>query len=463
MSNDDPRWWAASGADDAVYAMRTAIVDAAIAYLRANAATPPLANLRSLEIAVAQFWSDQADDECHLHVNGSRDADPIGLHPCAAAGGDDDERRACEYCARLVDVGSEYDMFHELNLYGPLIPVVEAMCVEGSDQWMTYDAAYRPWLVVRFADGDSDVGGVRSVRAAAERRVEVIEVGALARPWLDLPQSRAARMPLSARALAAASVAREPGGLVVLADALQDDGDPRGDALAASSIDRALARTWLGALDPHVPRSALALAGGIPDSIGFYFAGYADIDRDERMPFAFRPRVRFLPGSARFIWPALALARSLGPLDAAALAQIARSPIAFEADAIELDLAAARDAGDLFAALAAARANLPRLRKLRVAGAGCTRAAIAAASAADLGPLARLEVTTLGVDAADHAADVSAWRGAHLGVPVAVAMFDADAHRACGWVVEPDGSLLRRRYHPLANADHRAALAAVLR
>ena len=56
-----------------------------------------------------------------------------------------------------------------------------------------------------------------------------------------------------------------------------------------------------------------------------------ELDRDEHLAFAFRPAVRFLPGSKRTIWPALAPVRSLAPLDEVALEALAACGVPFRA------------------------------------------------------------------------------------------------------------------------------------
>jgi hypothetical protein len=272
------------------------------------------------------------------------------------------------------------------------------------------------------------------------------------RPWLDLPTTRAAWYAVDDRVLV---LAGERGARDVLIDALIEAGDPRGDALAHNAIDPELARSWLGALDPHVPRSALELVGGLPDAIGLYLD--REPDRDERLAFAFRPAVRFLPGSKRTIWPALAPARSLGPLDLGSLVEIVEAAVTFHARELELELADRAQLRELLDAFAHARRQLPELRVLRIIG-EMSRDAIASIRPAELDGL-ELEVTTPGTDVEDHVADVIAWRT--LGADVA--MYDADAQRATGWIARADGTLHRRGYHRYADASRGARLVGVLR
>ncbi len=421
--------------------LRAHLLDTTAKHLAELASTPVVTRdgkthagtYRSLVVRVAQYWNDQADDECHLELIGVATDEPFALHGCAyddAGSGDP----VCGSCA-VQGIGLSYKLFG--HLYGPLIPAVEAFCAEGANQNMAYDDAYRPWAIARVtADG--------SVAAQL--------VGALVRPWLDLPTTRAPSFAVDDRVLALAGDrdARE-----VLIDALLEADDPRGEALAHGAIDPVLARSWLGSLDSHVPRSALELVGGMPDAIGLYLD--REPDEDEQLAFAFRPAVRFLPGSKRAIWPALAPARSLGPLDEVALEDLAATGVPFRARDVELELGDRTQLRALLDAFAHARRQLPELRAVRLVG-DVSRDSIASVRRGELDGL-ELEVTTAGADVEDHVADVIAWR--ELGA--AVAMYDADAQRATGWVTRADGALHRRGYHRHADAPRGARLVGVLR
>jgi hypothetical protein len=442
--DDDPAkpWWQAHAHDTAVESLRRGLVDAMAAHLRelggkpislvSYAPTPPTTRpgppYRSLTLRCAQYWNDNADDECHLELIGSSERD-AHFHDCHD-GGDDEiamVSAVCDWCTSDRLAAGELIS----DSYGALVPAMQAFCREHASQDMSRDEAYRPWAIARFADGV----------------VTTELVGQLIRPWLDLPTDRAPQLPVDDRVLA---IAGELDARGVLVDALLEAGDPRGEPLAHDAITRELARSWLGALDPHVPRSALVLRRGVPDSIGLYLDLDRDFDRDEQLPFAFRPAVRFLPHSARPIWPALALARTLGPLDEHALLDIATQPLQFAAREIDVIVDDPAHVADAVFALAAARPNLPALALVRLIGAGITRAAVELVADLDV----PLEVTTVGDDADDHVADLAAWRDR----AIAVAMFDAEAERACGWVVARDGSIAHRGYHRGADAQRATVL-----
>lgn len=438
---DDEKWWVAHAGDLAVRSLRTHLLDATAKHLASLASRPIVTrevahagNYRSLVLGVAQYWNDQADDECHIRLTGATTDEPSGLHECAYGNEPGSGDPACSWCAR-DGLDDPDDLFG--NLYGPLIPAVEAFCAESAHQNMAYDDAYRPWAIAR---------------VVADGSVATHVVGALVRPWLDLPTTRAAHFATDDRVLA---LAGERDARDVLIDALIEANDPRGEALAHGAIDPDLARSWLGNLDPHVPRSGLEIVGGLPDAIGLYLD--REPERDERLAFAFRPAVRFLPGSKRTIWPALAPARSLGPLDEAALLELAECDAVFRARELELELHDRAQLRALLDALVHARRQLPELRVLRMIG-EISRDAIGGVRRAELDGL-ELEVTTAGIDVDDHVADVIAWR--KLGV--AVAMYDADAQRAAGWVASANGTVQRRGFHRHADAPRGARLVGVLR
>jgi hypothetical protein len=437
---EEPKWWAAHAGDPAVRSLRERLLSKTSELLRSLAdtriktRTSEAGTFRSIVLRVAQYWNDQADDECHVKMIASDDAEPFGLHGC---GWDDQPSTgdpACEWCANGMK--RSYELFG--HLYGPLIPAVEAFCAE-ANQNMDDDAAYRPWATVRL-----EPSGEVATRI----------VGVLVRPWLDMPTDRAAYLPVDDRVLA---LAGDRDARDVLVDALIEAGDPRGEALAHGTLDDELARTWLGALDPIVPRSGLELDRGVPSAIGLYLdASY--FDSDERLPLAFRPAVRFLPGSRKAIWPALAAARALGPLDAEALLALATSPVPFRAAELELEVSNADELSDLVDTLDAARPNLPELRAVRFIGYGVSRHNADTLARSELAGLA-LEVTSPLDNLDEHLADVPAWRA----IGATVSMYDADAHRASGWIVPPTGHPYRRGYHRRADAERGARLLGVLR
>jgi hypothetical protein len=420
---DHPEYWATIATDEAVAAMRARSLDTFATVARGSLGNR-LVDGKSVEVnavvlRVAQYWNDNADDEVHLRVIACAD-EPLGLHACRWGSTDEDGPGDGSYCDMCWRTSMSAEALNQP--YTALIPAFEAFCREHAHQDAEHDDSYRPYAIARASGVDV--------------------VGQLVRPWLDMPQTQRDLLRHDDRMLALAGESSE-----VLADYLEDRGDPR-RAIFDGAGDP---RLWLGELDRVVPRSALALANGVPDEIGLYIADDIELGpRDGTLALAFRPRVRFLPSSKRTIWPALATARALGPLGAVELEAIVDSPVPFLASEIEID----ETAYDL-EALAAAMPNLPRVRTLRLTGA-FPRSTLGALRVWDgLAALARLELATYLAEFVD---EVVAWRSAKLPVPVAVSMFDHETERAAGWSVEPDGSIRYLGYHRHADRARLEAL-----
>jgi hypothetical protein len=384
------------------------------------------ATYRSVGLWVAQFFADQALDEVHVALRASSRATPVDI--CGVA---DRDVNTCEHCGEALR-GVDLDR----DLWETLVPALEPFCREGAGVGETRD--YRCYAIARVTDGG----------------IELEQTAGIVRPWADLPRLPAELLAAPPRALEVALATRgDRDGLGVLADVLVDAGDPRGAALAHGAVDYWLARTWLGWLDRRVPRSGLVLRDGVPDSIGLYIDGELDeLDRDERLAFAFGPAVRFLPRSHRAIWPALAPARALLSLDQHALIDLANHAEPFAA--AELELAMFDQPGAVLDAFALARAKLPALRVLRLVGGPCVASWFRAHTDV-LDGVTRLEVAVASDNAVEHVASVNEWRKL---LPVAVAMFDADTERASGWCVEPDGAIRSLGVHPTAHAGRLAWL-----
>ncbi len=412
---DDPQYWEKIASDDAVAAARADT----LARFETNA-RPMLDRrlydddprvVRSVILRVAQYWNDQASDEVHLDLVASA-GEPLGLHDCRF---EDDGKRYDDTCDDCLGVQRDHAMS---DLYLELVPAFEAFCHEQGSQDQDRDDSYRPYAILR------------------PEGIEII--GRLVRPWLDMPAATSRLAAASQPAPAPPhddlmlALAGNPAAHHALADLLEERGDPRHAAFLGQTP-----RLWLGALAPLVPRSGLVAEHNVPREIGLYIVDHEEIEPgDGALALAFRPDVRFLPSSARAIWPALAAARSLGPLDAAALAAIARGP------AVPRRGHRARPHHARAADLIAAAANLPHVRTLRIAL--WDRGEVAALRGVKLGELTRIEIAAAHETFRD---EVVAWRSTRLAAPVSVAMYDLDAQRASGWCVEPDGSVRYLGFH----------------
>ncbi len=361
---------------------------------------------RSLLLCVAQYWNDNADDEVHLWLIASAAPTPKWPHVCGHT-----LVPPLEACAACLRTDDPTDLRGDFG-YTDLIPAFEPFAIEGASQYMDANDQFRPLAIARIGDDGA---------------ITVEVVHPLVRPWLDVQHERAEPRPISERV---AALFAEPGGIAVAADELQREGDPRGVMLAhaALGLDHAeelaqYGRSWLGSLEPAVPRSAVRYEHGVPTEIGLYIPDDRFTVPHEPMPWCFAPHIRFLPTSMRVILPGMARARSLGPLGAAELAKLT---FPMQLHALEIEMAT----GNELEALAEVLPNLPRLRELVLVGAHATAALIPAVRG--LPALERLEVAApLELEA--HVAELVAWRAS--GIPVTVSMFDEETQRASGWSV----------------------------
>jgi len=441
----DERWEEWAG-DDVVRETRRAVHDDLAAFLRALAAAPtvrtrwtgerleetPLPPMRSALVSVAQYWADNANDEVHSTVTVSPHETPAWPHRCGELGDEPDDD-GCHFCCRLDEPRWPY---------GVTIPALEAFCHERGNQ-----NAGDAWNALPFA----------VARLGADGSVTTELVGRLVRPWLDLPRTRAPALPLDERVARLAAAARDDAGArAVLADALEERGDARGELIALSALaqptdaQRArrdalvveVGRAWLGAWDPHVPRAGLRWEGGLPSEVELWIEpndARWQLDRDEAVLWSVARSVRFLPTSARVVLPSMAPLRALGPLDDEALAAIGESDLPFAVEELELE----PSGPDTIEALRAVDDWLPRLRVLRLVGEDAGSALLPALRRwRRLSSLARLEVAGTFSEAA-HAAEVAAWCGAGLGVPLRVAQLDEDTRRVSGWAISVAGDTAR--------------------
>lgn len=377
---------------------------------------PSRAPVRSVLLTAARYTNDDGGAEVDLDVVVSPNETPTWPHDCRdeADGGDGG---GCGLCANL-DPPSWGE--------GHLVPAFAPFCHERGTQDRADVENARPLAIARVGDGGA---------------VSVEVVGRLVRPWLDLP--RAPELPVDDDVARLAAAARDDAGArAVLADLLEERGDPRGELITLASIPSAsdaararyeallaeAGRAWLGAWDAHVPRAGLRFEGGLPSEIELWIApggAPARGDRAERVLWSLARSVRFLPTSARVVRPSMAPLRALGPLDDEALAAIGESDLPFAVEELEVEPSSPH----ALEALRTLDELLPRLRLLRVVGAAAGRALIPLLRRwPRLATLAHLEVAGAW-DIEEQAAEVAAWHAAGLGVPVRVAQLDEDTRR----------------------------------
>jgi hypothetical protein len=361
-----------------------------------TAATPP----RSMLLTIAQYWNDNADDECHARLIASTRTTPRWPHVC------DVNATHLETCSDCMV--PKYGYVPWLSYANT--DSFQAFAVEGATQGFDENDAFRPYAIARIDD-------------AGEISVE--RVHPATRAWLDLPVRPVVPMPISERV---ATLFGES--IAIAADELQRLGDPRGEMIAHGDLD-ALAqygRTWLGSIEPHVPRSAVRYEQGVPVEVGIYADAMPVIDPREHLPWCFRPHVRFLPRSVRFPIPR---ARSLGPIS-----DLSELPPDLE----RLEIMAS-----------AIAQPIPAVRELVILG----RVDIAAVRAL---AVPRIEIA---IEAEHHLEELAKWRDAQL--PVIVSMFDTETERASGWSVDfGKRTLTHAGYHRFADEERHREIQALL-
>lgn len=387
--------------DADVYAIREAIAADLARYLADH---PPITyregayatrqQPRSMALLVAQFYWDDATDAVHVETLGShRDAPAFPYEEPTARPGEP----LPDFMRHDL---TDHNLYEHRTTWEQQIIALEPFAPEGGDQARELNDNYRPSFVARRGeDGAITVAlGYPPLRG-----------------WLDRANTRAPVMPLDPRVVPAI-------GTRVFADALLDVGDPRGEVIAHGGGDIQLQRSWLGELEPYVPRSGMRWRDGALDEVLVYCDAAPGLG-DDLLPWAFRPALRFLAQSAVFWCPGMARCRSVGVVPAWWLGVVDR-PTEIERLEVLAD-------GPLDLRM------FPRLRELVLVG---------AQPDARLPDVPYLEVTD----------DTPArW----LGRPVHVSMFHAETNRAAGWIVDARTREIRDGgYHPLASRARRARL-----
>lgn len=305
--------------------------------------------LRSTMMCVAQYWNDNADDECHAESYASVRDTPLFPHPCTYDW-DRDEQAAppengewCDRCSPRDRGGFGASWYASTEGF-------EAFCVEGANQDQEDGERHRPFAIVRRAGDDVALELVGRCR----RPGFVLGAGAAPAPW---PDARAA------------ALAEEVDARAVLADHLLDVGDPRGELIARELAggelrDAATATLRAGAIHPL---GRVLVVGGARFARGALVhaevhAATADDVAAVRGAAAWRTveTLRYLPGSRALLDPAMRALREAGEVGVDDLAALAALPALAT---LQLAIAKPADA-TRFAACA-----LPRLRHLVVTGA----------------------------------------------------------------------------------------------
>lgn len=159
------RWYGSTSAEQRETCVRWYLEPAA----RLIFAAIPEAN--SVVLAVSQFWCDEAYDATHLNVYACPERDPKWpkLLKSAFFGGDTWERNAVTENIDTVAGGA----FGDSN-YGNIV-AFGSQCRRDCHQEMSTDEAFRPWAIVRRAEGNdcaTEVVG-KTVQRAYENNFNV--------------------------------------------------------------------------------------------------------------------------------------------------------------------------------------------------------------------------------------------------------------------------------------------------
>ena len=234
--------------------------------------------LRSVALCVSQYWNDEADDAVHGDLVFSTasaptwphhcDDDDAGWDPTGSAAAKPVEGDACCSCHPAF-----YDSYlRRWDSNGRMVEAFAGYCKEGSDQGMTLGESALPYAIAR-----------RSVTGA----VEIEVVGQLLRPWMDSATALEAIAQANVDDEVAAllelvyATPDEDGPRHVLADFLQELGDPRGEFIAldlsgAGSEARAALleqhrADWLGALRAVAALDSADFSRGFPTALRVCF------------------------------------------------------------------------------------------------------------------------------------------------------------------------------------------------
>jgi uncharacterized protein (TIGR02996 family) len=265
-------------------------------------------DIRSQMLCVAQYWADEADDAVHAVIVMSTRDTPRWPHVCDYGDFARDEelaRReppsAGERCTNCGSFG-----WPPWDDNGTAIPAFEAFCREGSSQEGEISETYLPYAIAR-RDGD----GVR---------LEV--VGRITRPHLEMPppaepdgESDAVVSALLEAVYAAPS---DLGVRDVLADALLERGDARGEFIACSRhgkpTDPNVGRAMLGRLGAVVPEGEVVYSRGFPSAVGVYISEDTLPLVEGATEWATIETLRFLAGSVEHLEPAMRALHDVGTL-----------------------------------------------------------------------------------------------------------------------------------------------------
>jgi uncharacterized protein (TIGR02996 family) len=405
--------------------------------------------LRSIVLAVSQYWADEADDAVHDTIVASERDVPLWPHLCSAESYDDaaiadvpGER--CTYCAELLGEHGYLAWWHDNS---DAIGAFEAFCHESASQ--DYPPSHNALPA-----------------AIARKRGEAIEIELLG-PVLR-PHSMLAHEPApdhapdptwtDPRALElyeqVCATPADDGPRRVLADYLLERELPRGELLAhalagsPAFMDLLISRhaTWLDPLEDIVISDTAQFDRGFLSDIELFA-----VDRAHRGHPALSSveKLHVHHGSASVLHPDMRALRELGPISRAWLEDLVAAPRPWAISTLDIDVSD-RELIEMLGATA----TLPALRHLILRGDFANHAANTLGTAAWWSQLERLTVVE------NARAAPQPWHAlrSELAVPwLAVRMLHDDPVRAEGWELAfgPDGTCeaTLRGFTPEASRD----------
>lgn len=452
---DDEDDWGRDGVDAARVRAET-LDELRIVAAKLFAAQP---QYRSVLLSFGQFWCDEADDAVHAHLTVSERDLPLWPHRCAESAFADGEvdsipGEGCTSCAE--DLPDWFDVDEN----GTAVPAFEAYCHESGSQEEDDAHNFRPYAVARKRGDAIEIEVIGELLRPDDLVVAHADAGDdVADPMWSDPRARALY-----ELVCAAPDDDQP--RRVLADYLQERGDPRGElialALAGEDTDELVAthgRRWLHPLADVLPATTWRFERGFLARADVYAPTAAAAARVRGAPTWGTVRALRIHGRSHDVLdPAMVSLREVGPVDAAGIATLARAPRPWAIETLEIHAVHPADV----AALAAAT-TLPRLSHLTIRGKNAPALVAALPRATWWKQLARLTVFD------DTGSSPKSWRDRHRELAplptLAIAYLD-DTGDPAGWEValRADGGveLAMNHWGPNATFENLARLVRTL-
>lgn len=367
--------------------------------------------LKSALFLVAQYWADEANDAVHARVVFSKRETPLWPHPCRW---NDDKKKkdeeVTEVCSMCATGRSDFGWM-PFDDNGEGIVAFQSCCREDASQESEENEAYLPYAIVRRTSAPSTTK--TKSKKAPELSVEI--VGGPIRAWLEdatiddedmyddedfiaklttekappaTPRKKDDEATLRLFDLVYASP-DDNGPRAVLADHLQQKGDPLGEYIAlavaidegngeanearprneneaarkrAEALEVAHGRSWLGPLATVAPADHIEWDRGFVRKLSVYLGTPLDVESVlQAREWGPVQELHFLRQGTQILSPAMRSLRRVGPLDANGLAALMKVGSKLERlDTVQIVLENKKMLSEM------AKLDLPTLRTLIV-------------------------------------------------------------------------------------------------